>query len=161
FGLTTAVGTSPIHATNAPAQCPDASIIGSVEVDTPLVDHPLPGSVYLAKPFENPFDSLLAIYVGVADPVTGVVIKLAGHVELGPEGQLTTTFEENPRLPFEDFKLDFFNGPRAALKTPPVCGQYESTATMTPWSAPETGPPATPRDAYEVSQEPGGGSCPT
>ncbi|HEY2478873.1 MAG TPA: hypothetical protein VGI17_09075 [Solirubrobacterales bacterium] len=161
FGLTTPVGTSPIHATDAPAQCPDASKIGSVEVDTPLLAHPLPGGVFLARPYENPFESLLAIYVGVYDPISGVVIKLAGHVELGPEGQLTTTFDENPQLPFEDFKLDFFNGPRGALKTPAICGNYESTSTLTPWSAPETGPPATPRDTYAVSQAPDGGACPT
>jgi hypothetical protein len=161
LGLTTPVGTSPIHTTPAPAECPDGAKIGSVEVDTPLLDHPLPGAVYLAQPYENPFGSLLAIYIAVYDPISGVVVKLAGHVELGPEGQLTTTFDENPQLPFEDFKLDFFNGPRAALKTPAVCGGYESTSTLTPWSAPETGPPATPHDSYAVSQEPGGGNCPT
>jgi hypothetical protein len=160
FGLTTPVGTSPIHTTPGPAQCPDAAKIGSVEVDTPLLDHPLPGGVYLAKPYENPFDSLLAIYIAVYDPPSGIVVKLAGHVALGPEGQLITTFDENPQLPFEDFKLDFFNGPRAALKTPATCGNYESTSTLTPWSAPETGPPATPHDSYDITQAPGGGPCP-
>ena len=161
FGLTTPVGTSPIHTTPAPARCPDAAKIGSVEVDTPLLDHPLPGAVYLAEPYQNPFRSLIAIYIAVHDPISGVVLKLAGHVELGPDGQLTTTFDENPQLPFAHFKLDFFAGPRAALRTPSVCGRYETTSVLTPWSAPESGPPATPRDSYEISQAPGGGSCPT
>jgi hypothetical protein len=161
FGLEEPFDASPIHTTAGPAQCPDAAKIGSVEINTPLLDHPLPGGVYLAQPYDNPFNSLLAIYIAVDDPTSGVVVKLAGHVELGPEGQLTTTFDENPQLPFEDFKLDFFNGPRSALKTPAVCGNYESTSTLTPWSAPETGPPATPRDTYAVSQAPTAGACPT
>jgi hypothetical protein len=140
--------------------CPDASRIGSIEVDTPLLEHPVPGSVYIAKPFDNPFDSLLAIYLVVDDPQTGVLIKLAGHVQADPQtGQLTTTFDENPQLPFSDFKLQFKSGPHAVLRTPPTCGQYSTTSEMTPWSAPESGPPATPEDTYSISQAPGGGTC--
>jgi hypothetical protein len=63
-----------------PAQCPDASKLGTVEIDAPAVDHPLPGSIYLAKQSENPFNSLIALYIAVNDPQTGVVIKLAGRV---------------------------------------------------------------------------------
>jgi hypothetical protein len=161
FGLTTPVGVTPVHTTAAPATCPDAAKIGSVEVDTPLLDHPLLGAVYVAQPFQNPFNTLLAIYIAVDDPVSGVVIKLAGRVDVGAEGQLTTTFAANPQLPFDDFKLDFFGGDRAALKTPVVCGRYSTSSTLTPWSAPASGPPATPGNSYSVSAAPGGGSCPT
>lgn len=161
FGLTTPVGTTPIRTTAGPAECPDAAKIGTVEVETPLLDHSLPGAVYVASPYDNPFDSLLAIYIAVDDPESGVVIKLAGRVDIGPEGQLTTSFEENPQLPFEHFKLDFFDGPRAALKTPAVCGTYSTTSTLTPWSAPESGPPATPSDGHQIGAAPGGGACPT
>jgi hypothetical protein len=132
--------------------CPDASRIGDVEVDTPLLPSALPGSVYVATPFDNPFDSLLAIYIAVNDPQTGVLIKLAGHVEADPNtGQLVTTFDENPQLPFTDFKLDFFSGPGAVLRTPSVCGTYSTTSSLTPWSAPESGPPATPSDSYGIT----------
>jgi hypothetical protein len=161
LGLTTPVGSTPIHTTATPAACPEAAKIGTVEVETPLLDHALPGAVYVATPYENPFGSLLAIYIAVDDPESGVVIKLAGRVEIGPEGQLTTTFEENPQLPFEDFKLDFFGGNRAVLKTPAVCGTYATTSTLTPWSAPESGPPATPSDTHQIGNAPGGGNCPT
>jgi len=161
FGLTTPVGTTPIHTTPGPARCPAAAKIGTVEVDTPLLEHALPGAVYVATPYENPFGSLLAIYIAVDDPESGVVVKLAGRVEIGPDGQLTTTFEENPQLPFEDFKLDFFGGPRAALKTPAVCGTFHTESTLTPWSAPESGPPATPSDTYQVAAAPAAVSCPT
>ena len=161
FGLTTPIGVAPIHTTAAPATCPEAAKIGNVEIDTPLLDHPLSGGVYVAQPDQNPFGSLLAIYVAVADPVSGVVIKLAGHVEISSGGQLTTSFADNPQLPFNSFKLDFFGGDLAALKTPEVCGSYQTNATLTPWSAPESGPPVNLTESHPVSQAAGGGSCPT
>ena len=137
FGLTSPPGATPITTTPGPAQCPDAAKIGSVEVDTPLLDHPLEGAVYLAAQGDNPFKSLLAIYVAVNDPQTGVVVKLAGQVEPNPlTGQLPTTFAENPQLPFEDFKLDFLSGPRAPLTTPPTCGEYTTETDLTPWTRP-------------------------
>jgi hypothetical protein len=142
------------------ATCPDASRIGSVEVETPLLDHPLPGSVYIATPHDNPFDSLLAIYIVVDDPQSGVVVKLAGHVVADPKtGRLTTVFDNNPQLPFEDFKLNFFGGPAAPLRTPATCSKYSTTSQMTPWSAPASGPPATPSDTYAINKAPAGGSC--
>jgi hypothetical protein len=141
----------------APAACPDAAKIGSVEVDTPLLDHPLPGAVYVATPHDNPFGSLLAIYVAVADPQSGVVVKLAGRVTPDPQtGQLTATFDENPQLPFEDFKLDFFGGPGASLITPQACGRYTTTTAMTPWS--ENGD-AHPADTMPIDSGPGGLPC--
>jgi hypothetical protein len=157
FGLTTTVGAAPIHTTAAPASCPDAAKIGTVEVETPLLDHTLSGAVYVAQPYQNPFGSLLAIYVTIDDVRSGVVVKLAGDVEIGSDGQLTTTFADNPQLPFESFKIDFFGGDLAALKTPALCGSYEATSSLTPWSAPESGPPATSAASLSVSAPPGGG----
>src|SRR5262249_40580037 len=80
--------------TEAPANCPDASKIGTVRIDTPTLDHPLIGSIFLASQNQNPFGSLLAIYLGVDDPESGIVLKLPGKIEADPKtGQLTTTFE--------------------------------------------------------------------
>jgi hypothetical protein len=142
--------------------CPDASRIGDVEVDTPLLDHPLQGSVYVATPHDNPFDSLLAIYVVFDDPPSGTLIKLAGHVEADPQtGQLTTTFDNNPQLPFSEFKLHFKSGANGVLRTPTTCGEYSTDSELTPWSAPESGPPATSKDTYAISQGPNGGACAT
>lgn len=143
-----------------PADCPDASKVGSVEVDTPLLDHPVEGAVYVAAQNDNPFGSLLAIYIALHDPQSGVVVKLAGHVVPDPiTGRLTTRFADNPQLPFEDFTVEFFDGPRAPLRTPATCGTYTTTTELKPWSAPESGPDATPSDSFGVSTAPGGGPC--
>jgi hypothetical protein len=162
FGYTDTGEDGTIHTTPDPAQCPDASKQGTVEVDTPLLEEPLKGGVYLADPYDNPFDSLLAIYIAVDDKKTGLVIKLAGEVETDPQtGQITSTFKQTPQLPFEHFRVHFFGGAGGALRTPATCGNHTTTSSMTPWSAPDSGPPDTPSDIWAIQTAPGGGSCPT
>jgi hypothetical protein len=125
-----------------PAQCPNASKVGSVKVESPLLERPLEGSVYLAQQNSNPFGGLLGLYL-VAEG-SGVRVKLTGGVEANPStGQLTTRFEERPaqglafpQLPFSKLRLKLFGGPRAALVTPQSCGTYTATGQFTPWSSP-------------------------
>jgi hypothetical protein len=160
FGFTGMEGDA-VHTTPVPAQCPNASKLGTVSVETPVLDHPVEGAVYLAQPYENPFGTLLSLYLAVDDPESGVVVKLAGRVDPDPTtGQLTATFKGNPQLPFEDLNLHFFGGSGASLRTPPTCGTYTTGSSMTPWSAPDSGPPATPKDEWAIEQGPGG-SCAT
>jgi hypothetical protein len=159
--------------------CPDAAKIGTVEVESPLlaeydsenkvqrdgdgavIAEPVPGSVYLATPHENPFGSLLAIYIALDDPEHGLVVKLAGKVVADPQtGRLTTTFSDNPQLPVSAFKLRFFGGAGAPLRTPLTCGAKATTSTLTPWSSPE-GADVTDSDSFQTSATPGGGPCPT
>jgi hypothetical protein len=136
----------------AAANCPDASKIGSVEADTPLLNHPIDGGVYLASQEDNPFGSLLAIYIAIDDPATGVVIKLAGHIVADPQtGQLTTVVDNIPEQPLSDVELSFFGGPRAALVNPDACGSYGVSSQLTPWSR-ETA--VEPTSGFEVT-----GSC--
>jgi hypothetical protein len=140
---------------NDPA-CPDSSKIGSVTIDTPLLEEPLNGSIYLAKQSENPFGSLLAIYI-VAQ-ARGVTIKLAGRIDLDPvTGQLVTTVENSPQLPFDDLKLDFKGGPRSPLVNPHTCGTYTATGQMTPWSG---APPANIGGSFQITSGPAGAPCP-
>ncbi len=162
IGLKTPVGQAqPVHFNEVTGGCPNESKIGTVAVNTPLLESPLTGSVYLAKPFENPFGTLLAIYLAVEDEQTGIVAKLPGRVEPDPAtGQLTTTFRESPELPIEDVKLSLFGGTRASLKTPLACGVKTTTSTLTPWTTPE-GADATPTDQFQTSVEPRGGACPS
>jgi hypothetical protein len=141
------------------AACPDSSKLGSVEIQTPLLDHPLRGGVYLARQGENKFGSLLAIYLAVDDPQTGVVVKLPGSIAPdGNTGRLVATFDETPQLPFEELKVEFFGGQRASLVNPPSCGKYELSGEFTPWS--ET-TPISSRSSFQVSQGPNGKLCPT
>jgi hypothetical protein len=129
--------------------CPDASKIGSAEVDSPLSAHPLTGSIFLGSPTD--------IYV-VAEG-GGVLLKLHGvQIPNFATGQLTTTFDNNPQLPFTDLKLNFFGGPRAALATPQTCGTFTTTTDLMPWSAPASGPDATPSGAFTIDSGPDGNS---
>jgi uncharacterized repeat protein (TIGR01451 family) len=154
------IDNSTAIANGNPVTCPDSSRIGTIEVNSPLVDHPLLGSVYTATPHDNPFNSLLAIYAVIDDKPSGVLIKLPGHVVPDPNtGRLISTFDNNPQLPFSHFKLNFFGGAHGVLRTPATCGNYSTTSSLTPWSAPDTGPPATPKDDYSISTPPAGGSC--
>jgi hypothetical protein len=146
--------------TNEPAACPEASKLGTVTVRTPLLDHPVNGAVYLARQLENPFHSLIALYVALEDPVRGVVVKVAGKVTPNLEtGQLTAVFDENPQVPFEHLEVDFAGGARAALTTPPVCGTYKTESLLTPWTAPE-GLAVSPSDSFSTTNGAIGGPCP-
>jgi uncharacterized repeat protein (TIGR01451 family) len=160
IGLRSAPGEAPAAFDGAPPHCPPAARIGTATVHTRLVDHPLEGNVYVASPYQNPFDSLLAIYLTVNDPATGVVVKLPGEVRADPQnGQLTATFDDTPQVPVEDFHLDFTGGPLAALRTPATCGDFSIHASLTPWSAPDSGPPAEIESPFSIVKAPGGGAC--
>ncbi len=138
--------------------CPDASKIGTVNIKTPLLPNELTGSVYLAAQNENPFGSLVAMYIVARDPVSGVLIKIPGEVSLNENnGQIVATFENTPQLPFEDFTLHFFGGNRAPLATPAQCGSYTTSSSFTPWTG---NPPATPSSAFDITSGPNGSPCP-
>jgi hypothetical protein len=115
------------------ASCPGSSKIGSVTVETPLLDEPLSGSVYLASPHDNPFKSLLSLYIVARGP--GVVVKLPGRVDTDPvTGQLRTTFDDNPQLPFSRLHVELDDGPLAPIALPARCGTYTTHAELTSWS---------------------------
>ena len=127
-----AFGTEPDgEVKEGPASCPEASKVGTDEISTPLLPKKLEGNVYILGQ-DPPNLQLLVTASG-----EGVNIKLVGTVHLNETtGQLTTTFEKTPDMPFTDFKLTFSGGAQAALATPTVCGTYGSTSDFTPWSSP-------------------------
>jgi hypothetical protein len=139
--------------------CPEASKLGSIVAHSPLLEEPIEGALYLAKPYENPSSSLIALYIVARAQERGVLIKQAGRVEPDPEtGQLISTFEDLPPLPYSDFKLHFREGGRAPLVTPPSCGSYETTAKLTPFSKP--GQPFTATSTFQIERGVSGGACP-
>ena len=155
--------------------CPDASKIATATITTPLLPDPLKGFVYLASPqnfasppnpLENPFGSLVAMYLVARDPVSGVIVKLAGSVSLSPTGQITATFADNPQLPFEDAEIGFFGGDRAPLATPALCRRpgeegYRTSASFEPWSNTETIHEALQSvSEFNITSGPHGAPCP-
>jgi hypothetical protein len=137
--------------------CPDGSKIGTVKIKTPLLEHELEGAVYLANQNANPFGSLIAMYMFVEDPISGSVVKLTGEVRLSETGQISTTFENTPDLPFENLELHFFGGERAPLTTPSRCGTYTTQASFVPWD--DNGPVNTSA-SFNIEHGPDGGPCP-
>jgi hypothetical protein len=149
--------------------CPDGSKVATVTIKTPLLPHPLVGAAYLAAQEANPFDSVLAIYLVAEDPVSGSLVKLPGEVQLCKAageviagmtcevlGQLISTFEENPQLPFEDAELHFFGGERAPLATPSRCGTYTTEAVYAPWSG---SAPVRSTTSFEINAGPNHTRC--
>src|SRR5262249_53169848 len=97
------------------------------------------------------------IFVDAESTRYGISARLIGNVSADPQtGQLTTTFAENPQVPFSSFRLHFDAGPKAPLTSPPTCGPNATTTQMTPWSGNSA---ATPKGGFTLSSAPGGGAC--
>ena len=152
-GLTTAAEKSEGKEDTGPAECPDPAKVGTDEITTPLLAHPLQGDVYVLQ--SNPPELKLLVTASGE----GVNLKLVGIVHLNTTtGQLTTTFSETPELPFTDFKLSFSGGAQAALDTPTSCGTYSSDADFSPWSAPFS-PDVFTGSSFAIDSGPGGSPC--
>ena len=138
-------------------ECASASKVGTVVVRTPLLPEPLEGGVYLATQDQNPFGSLVALYLFAESAREGVTVKLPGEIKLDERtGQIVATFPNSPEVPFEEARLHFFGGNRAPLSTPPLCGSYTSTASITPWSISE---PSSATSTFEITGGPSGSPC--
>ncbi len=141
--------------------CPAASKVGTVAVDTPpLPDGSLSGDVYVGRQLSRDPASGQAyrIFVEAKSERYDIHARLVGNVSADPQtGQLTTTFADNPQVPFESFRLQFNGGPKAPLTSPPTCGPNQTATQMTPWSG---NPAATPGQSFSLSTAPGGGECP-
>jgi hypothetical protein len=145
--------------TNDPVQCADNSRIGSVELSTPVLPEPLEGSIYLAKQQDHPFNTLFAMYTVVHDTEDrGVLIKIPGKIELDPAtGQITTTFDDLPELPFDGLTTSFRSGARAPLVNPATCGTKTIEGTLNTWAAPNVDVDVS--TTYTITEGPGGGAC--
>jgi hypothetical protein len=115
--------------------CPNAAKIGTFQVGLPYFTKRLRGSIYLAKPYDNPFGSLLAVYLVAKSAERGMLFRIPGKLTPDGQGTLTATFDDLPQLPYTDLEVNFRSGQRAPLISPPRCGAAISTLTLTPWAS--------------------------
>jgi hypothetical protein len=141
------------------AGCPNESKIGDFQVRSPLFDEPISGAIFLAAPHDNPFDSLLGLYLVAKAPDRGILVKVAG--ELRPDqstGRLTATFEDLPQIPYSSLEIYFREGQRSPIATPAACGNATIGIELSPWLNPAA---VLHSDApLAISSGVGGGACP-
>jgi hypothetical protein len=141
------------------AGCPEASKLGSVFARSPLIDEPIEGSLYLAKPYENPEGTLIGLYLVFRATERGVLVKQSGKVVPDPNsGRLITTLEGLPPLAYSDVTLHFKEGARGVLVTPDRCGRFATEAKLYPFSEPDT--PVTRTAYFQIERGVDGGACP-
>jgi hypothetical protein len=132
--------------------CPHASMLGTVEITTPLLAEHLTGALYIGTPTSTEKYRLLL----TAD-ADNVAITLAGRIEPNETtGQITAVFDDTPQLPFSALKLSLFGGPAAALANPATCGTATSTSQITTYA----GATAAPSSNFTVDEDGEGGACP-
>ncbi len=143
----------------SPASCEPSSLVGRLRITTPVLPLPLDGEVFLGAPLCEPCSPadaqggrMVRLYLqAIGEGSDGITLKLAGTGSIDQRtGRLTTTFQENPQLPWEHFKLELVGGPRATLANPRECGPAVTNADLMPWSAPFV-PHSTPSSAFEVT----------
>ncbi len=147
--------------TNLPVECPEASKIGTVEVQTPsLPADSIFGDVYVGQPVnENPSSGeKFRIFIHAFSTRYGVNVRLKGKVFPNLQtGQLTAVVAENPQATFGSFRLHFNGIDRKILSLPPTCGQNTATSDLEPWSGQANAKPSTD---LALSSDPTGGACP-
>ncbi len=140
------------------AGCPNASKIGTVEAESPVWRAGLRGALFIAKPYENPLGSLLALYVVIKNTQLGIDVVQPLRVEPDPvTGRLTAIAEDLPELAFSHFKLHFREGTRSPLVSPSACATYRVEAVLTPYSGMA---PITTTSAFQITSGPEGNACP-
>ncbi len=148
--------------TRNPVTCPAASKIGTVEIESPpLPKGSLKGNLYLGQQLSRDPTSgeEFRVFLDAESARYGISMRLIGNVSANPStGQLTTTFSEDPQVPFESVKMQF-EGSKEVLSSPPICAQSETTSSFEPWSTAAS--TKTPSSSFTLSKIPGGGSCPT
>ena len=124
--------------------CPNASKVGTVAVTTPVLADQLTGSVYIGSPTPS---QMYRLFIDASGD--NVDLHLSGQAFPNPvTGQLTTTFAQNPQLPFSELNLKLFGGPMAALANPESCGTFTTTSDISSYSG---GPDATPSSSFNIT----------
>jgi hypothetical protein len=119
-----------------PAECPAASKIGTVNIETDLPPGSLAGNVYLGQADGTSAitDPPYLVFID-AESVYDVSVRLEGQAVPDPTtGRLTVSFLGNPQLPFSDLTLTLKGGPQAPLANPLSCAPATTEFLFTPWT---------------------------
>jgi hypothetical protein len=141
------------------AGCPNASKIGEIKINSPLSPKTIEGGLFLAQPYDNPFNSLLALYMVAKDPQRDLLVKLAGEVTPDPgSGQLVVTFDRLPQLPYSHLTVHLRESQRAPLATPAACGTYSTETALNLWL--DSSQVLRKEGFFTLKNGIGGGPCP-
>ncbi|MFL5873274.1 MAG: hypothetical protein ACJ75T_07365 [Solirubrobacterales bacterium] len=119
--------------------CPDSSKIGTALLDSPLLEQPVEGPLFVARPDSGratPHDSLdLSLYMVLREPAHGILLKQRIAIEPDPEnGRLTATAADLPQIPLSHLELHFRQGTPSPLVIPPACGSHAVRFELEPWA---------------------------
>jgi hypothetical protein len=153
-------------------ECPAASNIGTVEVDSPPLAEPLKGNVYVGTQNSRDPESgeEFRILLEGKNAHEDINARLVGKVKANAKtGQLTAVITDKlkgqfagelpeglPQVPFESIKVSL-DGSKEVLTSPPVCSA-EGTSQFEPWARPGTHVDVT--SGVTLSNDPTGGACP-
>lgn len=116
-----------------PVRCPNGSQIGDITVETPALANSLQGKAFFGpttapgRPTPDKPWKLFLLIEG-----SGLRVKLPpGDVTVSDTGQITTTFRNQPEVPFTRFVLHTRGGPNAVLANPSTCQDHFGSVTLT------------------------------
>jgi hypothetical protein len=121
------------------AGCPESSKIGTAALVSPLLEQPLKGPVFVARPggagAASDASLDLALYMVLRQPALGILVKQRLAIEPDPtDGRLTATAADLPQIPFSHFELHFRQGIPTPVVTPPTCGHQAVRYELEPWA---------------------------
>ncbi len=153
-------------------ECPPNSRIGTATAESPPLNRPLTGEVYVGtQNSRNPESGEeFRILIEAKEPKEGIAARLIGNVKANAKtGQLTAVFNEQqilelgneklpdglPQVPFTSVKVHL-DGSKAVLSSPPICSA-EGTSHLEPWARPES---KAVTSKVTLATDPSGGACP-
>jgi len=153
-------------------ECPAASNIGTVEVDSPPLSEPLKGNVYVGTQNSRDPESgeEFRILLEAKNLHEDINARLIGNVKANAKtGQLNVVLTDRlvnqfagalpeglPQVPFESIRVSL-DGSKQVLTSPPVC-KAEGTSHFEPWARPGENKPV--GSSVTLSKDPSGGDCP-
>jgi len=153
-------------------ECPAASDIGTVEVESPPLSEPLVGDVYVGEQKSSDPESgeQFRILLEAKSEKEGIDARLVGHVKADKTtGELNAVIDDQlsneffgqlpsglPQVPFKEIRVHF-DGGKNVLTSPPVCSAT-GTSRFEPWARPGELKPVD--STVTLSTDPTGGACP-